>query len=407
MPADLSANTKRTRQTFQRGQQAEFRFSLKDSGGSPLEPLDALKYPAYVLVAPSGLQMVSGVAQAFGNPGSYRVLWVVPQDAELSSDVASWQLQITFVTSRRSQIQQALDFNVVDKQFTNTGRRDVVTTALEGSPFRAFWRGDWEPYELSLQGYYTKYPDQADVAPIQGSLTKADMTRVDDGDSVVYFVDVPPTAFQLQTALDNSFTFLWSVRQELTSELDVEYQQVRVIKKSMFENLQSLRFMVDRFQHRVGTAQHMSDGDLCEALTQGLSVFNGWNPVTSPAYTTENFPEVMTSWWIMCSMWWMLQSQKLLLNSMSFNYSGQSVSLDFDQSAGIDAALSGLTAWMDAHMTPAKTTLQRRAYGVGSLGVRPYRNGGYNNRVQRIETAKGGTLNPGLLGVANMLGLFP
>lgn len=314
------ANSARIRQTWQRGEQAEFRFSFVNSAGDALVPLDANKYPSYAFIAPSGIQVQTGVAQAYGTPGQYRVLWTIPEDTELSNDEMSWQLQVSFVTARRSQLAHTFDFFVVDKQVTSSGKKEVVGLAIQDSPYRLFWRGDFDPADLTLECYASPYPDHQDMAPIPHAnlLTKADMTKVIDGDSIVYYYDVPASAFTLWDALNNHYTAIWSVRETIVSEMQVEYEQFRVIKKNMVQYIQSLRFMVDRFQHRLGTPQHISDGDLCEALTQGLGLFNGWFPESN--YNWADFPLQCTTYWVMLSMWWMLGSQHMLMSQLSFSF---------------------------------------------------------------------------------------
>ena len=314
------ANSSRVRQTWQRGEQAEFRFSFVNSSGDALVPLDANKYPSYAFVSPSGLQIQTGVAQAYGTPGQYRVLWTIPQDTELSNDEMSWQLQVNFVTARRSQLTHTFDFFVVDKQVTATGRKDLVNLAIQGSPHRLFWRGDFDPVELTLECYASPYADSPDLAPIPHAqaIDKSAMTKVIDGDSIVYYYEIPASSFNLWDPLNNLYTGLWTVRETPLSELQVEYDQFRVIKKTMVQYIQSIRFMVDRFQHRLGTPQHISDGDLCEALTEGLGLFNGWFPVSN--YNWTDFPMQCSTYWIMLSTWWMLNSQHMLQSQLAFSF---------------------------------------------------------------------------------------
>ena len=400
------ANSSRIRQTWQRGEQAEFRFSFVNSAGDALVPLDANKYPSYAFISPAGLQVQTGVAQANGTPGNYRVLWTIPVDADLSNDEMSWQLQVNFVTARRSQLSHTFDFFVVDKQVTSTGRKDIVNLAIQDSDHRVFWRGDFDPAEITFECYASPWPDMQDIAPVPHAapLTKANMTKVIDGDSIIYYYDIPAAQFKLWDALNNHYTGLWSVRETMVSELQVEYDQFRVIKKNMLQYIQSLRFMVDRFQHRLGTPQHISDGDICEALTQGLGLFNGWFPVSN--YSWTDFPQQCTTYWIMLSMWWMLGSQHMLMGQLAFSFSGQAVTLDYDQTTVIDSAISRLTEWLNAHMTPQKLMINRQRTGVGSLGIRTQRAFGAHGRVMRYDTTRGVDSNVGFEGVLNAATTF-
>jgi hypothetical protein len=403
-------NAQRTRSTWQVGQTAEFKFQLVSRAGTPVEMLDNSLYPAFAFVDPTGMQVQTGVAQPVDSAGNYLVTWTIPLQSVISNDQQSWQLQISGVTKKRHQVQCSFDFNIVDKQTTATGRRDVIQTALAGKPYRAVWRGDFDPDELALECYATDRPDDVGKAPLVAAVDKALCTKVLDGDSIGYYYDIPANAFVngTTTMFDNKFSVLWSVRETPLSEQDVEWQQLRVVKRRGFDMMSGLRWMVDRFQHRFGTAQHMSDGDLVEALTRGLGTFNQWFPYSQ--YTAEQIPDCFHTFWISFASVYMLQSQRLLVNSMSFSFSGQSTTLDFDQTGGIDSAISGMTEWLNTHCTAAKTMFYRQRSATGVVGVRPARlANGLNNRVIKVDSTgpDGGMASPGLLGMAQLIGLTP
>lgn len=402
-------NAQRKRTTWQVGQTAEFRFQLVDRSGNPIEMLDS-SYPAFAFIDPTGVQVQTGVATPDGPPGGYLVSWTIPLQATLSNDQSAWQLEISVVTRRRHQVQKTFDFNVVDKQLTSTGKKDTVELALAGKPYRAIWRGDFDPEELGLECYATANPEDLSKAPLTAIVDKTSMSKVLDGDSVAYYVDIPSEAFVngTQSMFDNKFTVLWSARETPVSEQQIEYQQLRVVKRQAFEKITGLRFMVDRFQHRFGTAQYISDGDLVEALVRGLGMFNQWFPFSS--YTPEQVPDEFSTFWIMFGTWWMLSSQRLLLSNLAFSFSGQSISLDYDQTGAIDSAISGMTEWLNTHVTPAKTMLFRQRSNAGVVAVRPARlASGMYNRVYKVDSTgpNGGMAPPGIMGVAQLIGLTP
>jgi hypothetical protein len=403
-------NAQRTRSTWQIGQTAEFKFALLTSAGTPIDLLDPSQYPAFAFIDPTGVQVFSGVAQQDSSPGHYLISWTIPLQAVLSNDNNAWQLEITVVTKKRHQVQKTFDFNVVDKQLTSTGKKDIVDLALAGKPYRAIWRGDFDPTELSLECYATANPDDISKSPLTASVDKSLMVKVNDGDSTAYYYDIPASAFTTgtQSMFDNKFTVLWSSRETALAEQQIEYQQMRIVKRQAFEKITGLRFMIDRFQHRFGTAQYISDGDLVEGLVRGLGMFNQWFPYSS--YTPEQMPDEFGTFWIMFGAWWMLSSQRLLLSNLAFSFSGQSISLDYDQTGAIDSAISGMTEWLNTHVTPAKTMLFRQRSNVGVVGSRPYRLAtGMYNRVYKVDStgSDGGMAPPGIMGVAQLIGLTP
>jgi hypothetical protein len=402
-------NSQRTRSTWQLGQLADFKFSFVTPTGAPVDLLDSAQYPAYAFISPSGVQVQTGVATAVSTPGSYQVQWTIPLQAELSNDDRAWQLEVTIVTKRRHQYVKTFDFNVVDKQLTGSGRRNIIDVSLAGRSYRAIWRGDFDPAELSLECFRTKDPDDLSGAPLAAAVDKAAMTRVVDGDSIAYYYDIPSANLRADTVFDNSFTILWSARETAVSELQQEYQQMRTIQKKGFSKIASVRFLVDRFQHRFGTAQHISDGDVVESLVRGLGNLNQWYPISG--YTAEMFPEGLDTFWVLFASQYLLQSQRLLLGNLAFNFSGQSVTLDYDQTGVIDSAIQGFTDYINTHCTPAKYMLNRQSSRVGVAGVRPYRLPASSyNRVYKIDSTgsdNNGGVPPSLLGVAQLIGLMP
>jgi hypothetical protein len=424
MPTD--PNAQRTRTTWQIGQTAEFNFAVLDSNGNAIELLDASLYPAFAIVDPTGTQVQTGVATQVGPAGNYQISWTIPLQSVISNDLQAWQVEVNGLTKRRNQFYQTFDFNVVDKQVTSSGKKEIVDVCLYGKSYRAFWRGDYVPDELTLECYLTAEPENTYKAPIPVAIDKSAMTQSVDGDSIVYYYDITPTMFFPNYGspppdhvvgwrpehhggmFDHQYSIVWTVRESPTSPEEIEYQQLRILPRKAFDKVTGVRFMVDRFQHRFGTAMYISDGDIVESLVRGLGSFNQWFPYSS--YTADQIPPEFDTFWIMLSSIWMLQSQRMLVGQLNFSFSGQSVTLDYDQTSVIDSTIQGLTEWLNTYMTPAKTMLFRRQSLGGIAAVRPLRlAAGMYNRVYKVDSTgpNGGMANPGLLGMAQLIGLTP
>lgn len=389
------------------GQVATFPFKVQTSSGTAVALLP--DYPKYEIISPSGLPVQEGVATAVGL-GSYEVQWTVPLQSEVSTGDQCWRVNVYIVTARRAQQELHFDFDVVNKSLsTSQKKRDIIETHLEGRPYRAIWRGDVEPAELSLECYYTRVPTETSSAPLPTTITKSAMTKIYDNGDTVFYYDIPAANFVpgTQGMFDNQFTLLWTSRDTAVAEEMTEYQQLRIMRRSGFELITGLRFIVDRFQHRFGSKYYMSDGDLCEAMQRGLGMLNQWHPVTL-VFSDSNVPTTLHTFWIMLGAWWMLRSQHMVAGMQAFNFSGQSISLDQDLTGALDSAIQGLMDWLNTHLTPAKTTLYRQGASVGSVAVRPARIANPNNRVYKIDSSGpgGGTAPPSLMGVAQMIGLF-
>lgn len=313
------ATVPQQRRVWNVGDTAMFPFRVVDSAGNPVALMPG--YPQYAVVSPSGLQVETGVATPTSPPGNFTVNWTIPLQSELSTPNVPWRVEIKIVTAKRHEKDLEYSFDVRQAAVDNTEKRDIIEAVLEGQDYRAFWRGDAEPDSISLQCYYTAKPGVGSD-PVPVTLNKGDLQRAVHGNDVVFFYDIPAAAFQngTQTMFQNQFTLLWVTRDTPTSETMTQYQQLRVIKRNGFELVAGVRMMIDRFQHRLGTAYYISDGDICESLTRGLDLLNGWFPVTDPPYTETMIPPAMRTYWVMLSCWWMLSSQHMLAGTLAFDF---------------------------------------------------------------------------------------
>lgn len=308
------------RRLWNTGDTAVFPFRAVDGTGAAVALLPG--YPTYAIISPSGIQVDTGVAQAMPTPGLYQVTWTVPLQAELSTPTLPWRVEIQIVTARRSDKTLEYVFDVQNHSTDTTERRDIIETHLQGGDYRAIWRGNAVPDTLTLECYLTASPDNVPTAPIPVPLQKSAMQQSNRGMNVEYFYDIPAAAFNpgTQSMFQNQFTLLWRTRDTPTSELQTQYQQLRVMRRNGFELVTGVRFMVDRFQHKLGSAYAMSDGDICEALSRGLGMLNQWFPVSTPPFTDSLVPPALTTFWVMLASWWMLSSQYMLAGSLSFNF---------------------------------------------------------------------------------------
>jgi hypothetical protein len=399
MPQD--PNAPRERLTWQRGKQAEFRIKLLNKDASPMA-LDTTKYPAFAIYAPSGTMFQQGVMQQFAVPGQYRTLWTIPTNAELSNDRGTWTFEITAIRSKDlKQVQKTMDFNVIEKRTTSSDNRNVVQLAVAGMPYRALWRGDYDPDELTLQMFYSTAPEDPSLAPVFIPITKAAFTQVTDGDSIAYYYDVPASSI----TVSGDYTLLWTIRETATAPLENDYEQLRVIKKSFIRHIPSLRFACERLPMDPNAPQKISDADLVEALTQAAAMLNMYHPIST--YSPETIPGTLHMHWMLLAIRWMLTSQHLVLSAQSFNFSGQSVSLDFDQTGAVESAIGRIDGYIDNSIKEAKLATNRALTSNLALGLRSNKPIGWNQRVIRYEHADGSGNYGMILGQLTTLGLIP
>lgn len=397
-------NSSRERSTWQRGQQAEFRFAFVKKDGSPIQPLDPAKFPNYAIYSPSGIQVQSGIAQAFGDPGSYRILWQVPVDCELSNDKQAWMLEVSLVDTKKKQFQMTSDFNVIEKQVTASENRDLILLGIENKPYRSTWRGDHAPSSITVSCFKSDAPDDNTQAPIPVDVVPTG--PIIDGDSICYTIDIPAN-----TLKPGMYTFLWTVQETISAPQETEFQQLRVIPRKMIQAIPQVKYAVSRFQAAFNLPNFISDADFVEGLQHGLEFINQWYPISFYRYedmmTQNGQSSPLSTFWIMASAWWVLHSQHLVELGLSFNFSGATATLDYDRTGGIESAMSRLREEMSQNLTPAKIAYGRMQQGMGKLSLRPAQIRNFQGRLFRFETTSGTGNTSQLLSFMTNMGIAP
>jgi hypothetical protein len=137
--------------------------------------------------------------------------------------------------------------------------------------------------------------------------------------------------------------------------------------------------VIDKYQKRKEIVQAYMDSDIYEYLKRGLEVVNSWHPLTN--YFITSVPTPLTPYWLLAGQLWGLNAQHLMEVDLSFAFSGQTVTLDYDHTANIDTAIQRAVQFLTDHLTVAKTPLLRRSSATGVMSGRTYRFAGLHNFV--------------------------
>lgn len=115
-------------------------------------------------------------------------------------------------------------------------------------------------------------------------------------------------------------------------------------------------------------------GDLLNYLERGLNMFNRLVHIT--AFTGTNMQGMLFDAWMVCSCYWAISAQLLAEGALSFDFSGQGVSLNVDRTPQLDAALGRIEQDMDNRIVPFKKEIVKQGVigGDGSNGGGPMRN---------------------------------
>lgn len=111
-----------------------------------------------------------------------------------------------------------------------------------------------------------------------------------------------------------------------------------------------------------------NDGDLMHYLERGLYLFNTVSQVTT--FNGLNMQGVLYDAWINCSCYYALGAQLLAEGSLSFDFSGQGVSLNVDRTPQLESALGRIESYINEKLAPLKKQLYKNGTtsGDGAVG---------------------------------------
>lgn len=352
-----------------------------------MAPVDALRYPAYQVIDPAGQILQAGVAPLDVQTPNYRVEFFVPADAMLSNDDRRWRIEWVMVTDEGRQSERVTEFDVRDHDVTTSETRQLKLLAMAQQRFRLPIRLAARPYDLRLnvaaEGSYTNpLVAEATYPPVSGL---PELTEVVDGETYVYYYDIPAGADKLQA--NTVYSAIWTVQRSISAAPTFDSQTIVVPDRSLLSRMASLRMIIDKRQKALRTVQAYQDSDIVEYLQLGLNWLNGWHPQT--AYGAAGVPPVLQTYWLLMSAIIGLNDQHLLEVDLAFSFSGASTTLDYDRAAGLDGAAGRMVEMLNTSLTPAKTSLFRKSQSIAITTVRPLRNRGIRGQVYRIGSTSG------------------
>ncbi len=400
--------------TLVRGRENVFRMAFWDDQEAqvPLVPVDAGKYPSYAIIDPNGQVVQSGVAAVDGTTPNYKVAFTPPIDAILTNDDRRYRIDWFLLTNHNRPVQSSEIFDLRDVDVTESEIKELKYLALDGAAKRLRLALPNRPVSISLQIESANNPDitmLALPAVFPPSGPNPSLTEIADGDRYVYAYDVPAGVLVSNT-VGSTYQSIWTVLETPTSEEDYVYQIIEVPPRTIFQHMVSLRMGLDKYQTSRDSIQAYQDSDLYEYLKQGLNIINATSPVHlnwSPA----NVPGPIVPYWILASWVWGLMSQYHLESVIKIGFSGQTVTLDYDRTADIDASITRALELLNGGsgsavgLPAAKLQLFRKGASVGSYSGRPTRRA-FSNYVYPISRQQGGANLASFTGLLAFVGLI-
>lgn len=212
-------------------------------------------------------------------------------------------------------------------------------------------------------------------------------SKVDNGSDVLYVSDsgLSPTVEGFTPSL-HPHTIIWNIKDIPNSGVVTRKQtsSLFIVNLSILTAITELKSFFDRLNQegRLPSLEY-TYSDYCLWLKQGMDMFNASGLFTN--FTMINANGAIRHWWFVCSVISALRNMYSLEGQRSFNFSGQSVSLDVDITQYIDTLKSDLQGQWDSEKLSFKQQLKQ--YGLVS-------GDGNMNNAKFQAGALGLTMNP-------------
>lgn len=154
----------------------------------------------------------------------------------------------------------------------------------------------------------------------------------------------------------------------VTDEYDLQkyYNKiVYVISASLLNDITIMKESIDKLQKTLNFNLGYKDYQYYIAYLKGLDYINSYKPVST--YTLYNIPKELKGMAIMSAEMSLLMSQYIAEGESSFNFSGQSVSLDIDVTGILSDAISSRREVLQEQLTSAKQMAIRNGSGIGII----------------------------------------
>lgn len=317
---------------FTRGNPAMFEVEFFDDAPVntvPTVPASSAS-PAWVLVGPNGAQVAVGTGSPGSNIGRWQFVYNMPPDAALSTQSNKWRVIWTMTSGTGRQTQKEVPFDVIELRTPDTleDLRGHAYLVYPGDSERLLLRLPKRVQDsMSCRVYKTN--DFGNPAPQADVFYEATLgngiTLVEEQNLFTYLVDTIP----LDSA--GEYHIVWKYRYTMTSPSEVVTQKAFAPLPIFFSLEKTLRVLIDKLQKKSGTIHAYNSADIYEYFMLGIGYLNSVTPITS--YSFCNFPmsSMTVRFLVEAAALVALQAQHLVAGELQFSFSGQSVTLDLDQ----------------------------------------------------------------------------
>ena len=369
-----------------RGTSFPFEATFVDQDGEGLVPDDPTSTPQVQIKDPDNNILKTGLGKPVSHR-DYRFEWFCPKEALLNVPEEKYSVEWFFNTLGGTTRSYVEEFDVVDRVEPTPEEKKQTYISLPNKSERLFFRTEQNPFQA--QGELELEISNTLITRVNEASTDPNKIKPDDKDRVmgvmekdgeyVYYYDT-------DVLTEGEYNIFWGLRQTAVSNKEYEHQLLRVPHWNFWRMNKSLFMVVDKLQKKIGWVQSYSDADILEYLLRGLGTVNAVTPNTN--WSFGNVPTVadassgIADAILLASTMHALTAQQILEIELSFDHSGQTVTLSYSHDYG--SVLSNINE-MFSKFVEAKPRLYRVACGPGVVGVRVMRNRFYGQRVYKLE----------------------
>lgn len=331
----------------------------------PRPPIDS-DQPTYQITNPSGDVVASGSAVAVEEtPGRYRVVWSVPEDAELSRTSEKYECTLVFIDVSGNTSQYDVEFDVGPREMTRDTEKDKGYVVFRGRGATFTNRRKREPFSIVVNVYANGDPNR-EISTVR-TLLELPLERLQDGDTFVYRDQIDKEALEANT----TYVIMWEIQETETSIPVVETEMLQVLDMTWAPYIHAFDAMVNKVRARATAMQSWSLYEKVECLKQGFNMVNGWHP-NNVTWTMTTFPHsVLGPYVLFGAQLWAMNMLYQAEGLTQFSFGGQSVTLDYDHTGWVDATYSRAMDYINSNLTRDKTGVMRRASTTAVVTGRP------------------------------------
>lgn len=312
---------------------------------------DTVQPGEYAILNGSNVQISSG-ALFKDSPGNYFFNWETPSADIVNPYTVVWKLKtaqggLTDKTTFEIEVPDVVDFNF--SIFALQGDKDITLTGIAPGNYGIKW------------------------VDVNGSVKGEDTVTINS----TLKVTLPQKLLDLK--IGGYAVILLNM-----NTLQRTIYNLTIASYRFFALLPRFRTMVDRNKYNLDHIKAWREEHIYHFFEEGLALINRTAPTSN--YNFETFPTEpndvgLVGYLLKAAIYHGLRSAYLLENTLSFDYTGPNIDVNYDQMAGIEAEIGRLAEELGEGLAMAK----KQAWIGGPVGVVSHRHLGARSRARFVR----------------------